>query len=73
MSVRFQLRMYTVKLLHLQLAVLDGFIVSRKKQWKISQSRLAHLLFMIILVHIFPLVYSYFFVLKSVQCYVWAF
>ena len=35
LSVGFQTRMYTVKFLHLQLAVLDGFIVLTKKQWKI--------------------------------------
>ena len=38
MRVELRLRMYTVKLLHLQLAVLNGFIVSRKKQWKILKA-----------------------------------
>ena len=30
MSVVFGLRLYTVKLLHLQLAVLDGFVLRKK-------------------------------------------
>ena len=38
MSVGFWLRMYTVKLLHLQLAVLDRLIVWRKRQWKILKA-----------------------------------
>ena len=38
MSVGLQSRMYTVKLMHLQLAVLDCFIVLTKKQWKILKA-----------------------------------
>ena len=59
--------------MHLQLAVPDGFDVLTKKNaknWKLFQLRPAPLLFIISSVPIFPLVYSYSFILKSVQRYV---
>ena len=68
--------MYIVKLMHLQLAVLDSFIVLTKnnaKSWKLIELRRGLLLIIIISVHVFPLVYSYSFVLKLVQHYVRAF
>ena len=73
-----QLRMYTVKLMHFQLAVLDSFIFLTKEKgkywnWKLFLLRPSPLLFIIISVHIFPLVYPYSYILKSVQHYVKAF
>ena len=61
--------------MHLQLAVLDSFIVLTKKRCKnVKAIELRQgLLLIIISVHIFPLVYSYSFVLKLVQHYVGAF
>ena len=50
-----------------------------KNKWKIVKAismknqKPAPLLFITISFHIFPLVYSYSFILKSVQHYVWGF
>ena len=69
MSVGLRSRMYTVKLMHLQLAVLDCFIVLTKNSGKYCIPIPASVLFIIVSVHIFPLVYSYSFILKLVENY----
>ena len=69
MSVGLRSRMYTVKLMHLQLVVLDCFIVLTKNSGKYCIPIPASVLFIIVSVHIFPLVYSYSFILKLVENY----
>ena len=65
-----------MNLLHLQLAILDSFIVLRKKQLEILKDisiKTSSSFVDYYLIHIFPLVYLYFFILKLVQYYVGAF
>ena len=76
MNFGFWSRMYTMNLLHLQVAILDSFIVSRKKQLEILKDisiKTSSSFEDYYLIHIFPLLYLYFFILKSVQYYVGAF